>query len=78
MFHVLDQDGVGSLHVPGRYARFSRSRRHDTLRPPGIGEHTAEVLAEVGISSADIDGLAATGAVHLGTPMVFRSMSSYR
>jgi crotonobetainyl-CoA:carnitine CoA-transferase CaiB-like acyl-CoA transferase len=78
MFHVLEQDGVGALHVPGRYARFSRSRRHDTLRPPGVGEHTAEVLAEVGISSDDIDELAASGAVHLGTPMVFRSMSSYR
>jgi crotonobetainyl-CoA:carnitine CoA-transferase CaiB-like acyl-CoA transferase len=34
--------------------------------PPGLGEHTAEVLAEAGYSDADVAELAASGVVTLG------------
>jgi crotonobetainyl-CoA:carnitine CoA-transferase CaiB-like acyl-CoA transferase len=33
---------------------------------PGLGEHTAEVLAGLGLDRAEIDGLARDGIVHLG------------
>jgi crotonobetainyl-CoA:carnitine CoA-transferase CaiB-like acyl-CoA transferase len=33
------------------------------LPPPGLGEHTAEVLAEVGVNEEDIAGLKAAGTV---------------
>jgi crotonobetainyl-CoA:carnitine CoA-transferase CaiB-like acyl-CoA transferase len=78
IFNTLHREGASSLRVPGRYAHFSRSQHHETLTPPGVGEHTAEVLAEVGLSSDEIERLASDGAVHLGTPMVFRTMAAYR
>jgi crotonobetainyl-CoA:carnitine CoA-transferase CaiB-like acyl-CoA transferase len=33
---------------------------------PRLGEHTAEVLAELGLSAAEIERLAAAGAIALG------------
>ena len=35
-------------------------------QPPGVGEHTAEVMLEAGYSQAEIEDLAAQGAVVLG------------
>lgn len=78
VFNRLDRPGASAVFVPGRYARFSRSQHHETLRPPGVGEHTAEVLAEVGIGQEELDSLAESGAVRLGSPMVFRQMAAYR
>jgi crotonobetainyl-CoA:carnitine CoA-transferase CaiB-like acyl-CoA transferase len=78
VFNRLDRPGMSWVFAPGRYARFSRSQQHETLRPPGVGEHTAEVLAEVGLSTEEIDRLAAQGAVRIGSPMVFRPMAAYR
>jgi crotonobetainyl-CoA:carnitine CoA-transferase CaiB-like acyl-CoA transferase len=78
VFNSLDRPGVGPVMAPGRYVRFSRSQHHETLKPPGVGEHTAEVLAELGFTDDQIDRLAADGVVCLGSPMVFRSMAAYR
>ena len=35
----------------------------DRLPPPGLGEHTAEILGELGVSEADVAALRAKGAV---------------
>jgi crotonobetainyl-CoA:carnitine CoA-transferase CaiB-like acyl-CoA transferase len=32
--------------------------------PPGLGEHTVEVLTEVGIDPGTIDAMLAAGAAH--------------
>ncbi len=77
VFNELQREDGPTL-APGRYARFSRTQHHETLTPPGVGEHTAEVLAEVGYSPAEIDALAAEGAIGLGSPMVLRTMVAYR
>jgi crotonobetainyl-CoA:carnitine CoA-transferase CaiB-like acyl-CoA transferase len=37
-----------------------------TRQPPTVGEHTREVMLEAGYSAAEIEGLAAEGAVVLG------------
>jgi hypothetical protein len=77
-FNRMGREGRPPLLVPGRYAWFSRSRQHRVLQPPGVGEHTAEVLAEVGYSGHRIAELAAGGVVRLGTPMVHRPLPVYR
>jgi hypothetical protein len=51
---------------------------HAVLTPPGVGEHTSEVLAEAGISAEEIEGLIASGAVRQGKPIVYRSFLAYR
>ncbi len=78
VFNRLERPGMSWVFAPGRYARFSRSQHHRTLRPPGVGEHTAEVLAEVGLAPEEIDRLTSSGAIRLGSPMVFRPMAVYR
>ena len=45
----------------------SSALRPEVRRPaPGLGEHTAEVLGELGVSRAELDRLAAAGVLALG------------
>jgi len=77
-FSVMDRAPRPPLLVPGRYFWFSRTRNQGVLAPPGVGEHTAEVLAEAGYDDERIAELAAAGVVRLGTPMVHRMLPVYR
>ena len=36
------------------------------LRPPGLGEHTASILSDLGFDDSEIDRFVASGAVHAG------------
>ena len=58
----------GSLWTMGRMARFSRTETTGVLRVPGLGEHTREVLSEVGLGAAAIDRLLADSAAVSGPP----------
>lgn len=78
VFATLERPGMTTVLAPGRYARFSRTEQDRTLSPPGVGEHTAEVLAELGLGEDEIGRLVEAGAVRLGEPMVFRPMLAYR
>jgi crotonobetainyl-CoA:carnitine CoA-transferase CaiB-like acyl-CoA transferase len=77
-FSIMDRAPRRPLLVPGRYFCFSRSQLHRVLAPPGVGQHTADVLAEVGYDEERIAELAAAGTVRLGTPMVHRMLPAYR
>ena len=55
-----------TLFLSGQYALFSRSQATDGLKPPGLGEHSREVLLEIG---CDPDELVSTGVVVAGGPM---------
>jgi crotonobetainyl-CoA:carnitine CoA-transferase CaiB-like acyl-CoA transferase len=70
-------DGT-SFTTPGRYAAFSRTPRFGPLLPPGNGEHTAQVLGEAGLGTAEIADLAQAGAVVIGGPMEQRLPAVYR
>ncbi|MDQ6674048.1 MAG: CoA transferase [Chloroflexota bacterium] len=71
------QDGTPYLATQ-RYARFSRTEEHAVFEAPGLGEHSREVLAEAGLSAADVDQLIAAGLVKQGTPFQVVAIQSYR
>lgn len=54
------------LWVAGRFARFSRTEKTGRAAPPGLGEHTREVLAELGLSGDEIDRLERANVVRSG------------
>jgi crotonobetainyl-CoA:carnitine CoA-transferase CaiB-like acyl-CoA transferase len=62
--------GAEPFYTMGRYARFSRTERADVLTAPGLGEHTLEVLAEIGRDDAASADLLASGVVAAGDPFV--------
>jgi len=62
-FQTLDHPTEGRIRVVGIPSRWSRSRLAINRHPPGLGEHTAEVLREVGLSDAAVARLAAEGAI---------------
>lgn len=71
--------GTGSdLHVSGRMASFSRTQRSDALVPPGVGEHSNEILTEAGLPEQEIRSLIAADVVRSGRPMTMAPMAPYR
>jgi crotonobetainyl-CoA:carnitine CoA-transferase CaiB-like acyl-CoA transferase len=64
--------------LPNRYARFSRTEHPPIGDAPGVGEHSREVLAEAGLSAAEIDALIADRVVIDGEPMILQGLVNYR
>jgi len=60
-WHDIDVDGT-PVKAPGAPARY-RTIRWEPRRAPRIGEHTAEVLGELGIDPERLGTLAAIGAI---------------
>jgi crotonobetainyl-CoA:carnitine CoA-transferase CaiB-like acyl-CoA transferase len=75
---TLERGELGPTLAPARYAAFSRTRQQRLLTPPGVGEHSTEVLFEAGLTTEEIDALIASGAVRQGKPIVYRSFLAYR
>jgi len=65
-FHLRRADDGTIIASPGRYATFSRTQRLGPLTPPGVGEHSAAVLAEAGVDSAEITRAVGAGVVSVG------------
>jgi crotonobetainyl-CoA:carnitine CoA-transferase CaiB-like acyl-CoA transferase len=57
--HLLRREGTGVELAPAVPAGEGWRR----LDPPGLGEHNAEVLAEVGVDAGELARLAAAGAI---------------
>jgi crotonobetainyl-CoA:carnitine CoA-transferase CaiB-like acyl-CoA transferase len=63
---VLDHPTQGLVRVARPPTKFA-STPADIRRPvPLLGEHTAELLREVEFSDAEIEGMVAAKATHLG------------
>ena len=65
-FTVVENPGRGAVRYPGAFARTTRAGAGTTpvgiRRPaPRVGEHTAEVLAEIGVTGAMLVELRAAG-----------------
>ena len=63
LFDLWRHPRVGEMISVRSYADFSRSPGGFTRPTPDIGEHTAELLREMGLSDARIEALFAIGAV---------------
>ncbi|MBI3458295.1 MAG: CoA transferase [Candidatus Rokubacteria bacterium] len=63
-----EQPGHGRVRMLGLPFRASRTPAAIRRPAPLLGEHTAEVLGEHGLPRAEIERLAAAGAIMLGSP----------
>jgi crotonobetainyl-CoA:carnitine CoA-transferase CaiB-like acyl-CoA transferase len=63
----VTQRGFGDVRMLAFPVKASRTPASIRRPAPRLGEHTAEVLTEIGLSSADVERLAAAGAVALAS-----------
>jgi crotonobetainyl-CoA:carnitine CoA-transferase CaiB-like acyl-CoA transferase len=54
----------GDVEQPGAFWNFGDLDVRLDRAPPGLGEHTVEVLTEIGLDRSTIDEMLATGAAH--------------
>jgi len=59
----VDQPGYGKARMLGFPVRASATPAAIRRPAPLLGEHTAEVLKEIGVTEAEIDRLVAAGAI---------------
>jgi crotonobetainyl-CoA:carnitine CoA-transferase CaiB-like acyl-CoA transferase len=77
-FHEHRRADGRPFFTPGRVARFSRTQEARRLTPPGLGEHTRDVLVRAGLSYAEVETLLAEGVVASGGPFVVTELVAYR
>jgi crotonobetainyl-CoA:carnitine CoA-transferase CaiB-like acyl-CoA transferase len=61
----LDQPDIGRVRQPVPAARFDRTPARIQGPAPRIGEHSAAILAELGLNAVEIERLAAEKVVRL-------------
>jgi crotonobetainyl-CoA:carnitine CoA-transferase CaiB-like acyl-CoA transferase len=71
-------NGERTVHLPGGYARFSRTRGERLRRPPGVGEHSRELLLEAGVCAEVLERALADGVVATGDPLTTLPLIDYR
>ena len=57
LVHEVEQPGVGPIRQARPAARFAASPAIDPRPAPGLGQHSREVLGELGYSQAEIDAM---------------------
>jgi crotonobetainyl-CoA:carnitine CoA-transferase CaiB-like acyl-CoA transferase len=65
LFYDLPHPTAGPVRSVHRAIRCDGSREIDFRPPPTLGEHTGEVLSELGLSDEDLRGLTAEGIVKM-------------
>ena len=63
-WEIRDDPELGRLRFSGPAALFSGTPAVFRCLPPRLGEHSVEILAEVGYGEGDIDAMRAVGATH--------------
>lgn len=66
MFQTMQHPSEGRIRYARPPTRFAETPASVHRHPPRLGEHTAEILAELGYDAAAVRELAAQGAVKLG------------
>ncbi|MBX9607243.1 MAG: CoA transferase [Gammaproteobacteria bacterium] len=68
LIHEYEHPGLGRVRQPRPAARFEGVRFNRQPRAPRLGQHNAEVLAELGYSNDEIAELARLGVIPSGPP----------
>ncbi len=68
MFASTDQPGIGSYLTPGLPSAFSDVPREPPARAPMLGEHTDEILTELGYGRRELERLHAQNVVASALP----------
>jgi crotonobetainyl-CoA:carnitine CoA-transferase CaiB-like acyl-CoA transferase len=68
LLQPLEHATIRDLRLPALPLSFDRERAHHRSPPPAVGEHTAEILGEIGYSKAEIERLAADGVIRTRSP----------
>lgn len=63
LFAMTDQPGIGRYLAPGLPSSFSELAREPARRAPLLGEHTDDILAELGYGQRELDRLRADGVI---------------
>ena len=63
IIETRDHPGIGQVRQPRPAARFDRTPARIGSRAPFLGENSREILAEIGIESAEIDAMIESGVV---------------
>jgi len=63
MVERLETHLRGPIHLTGQPVTLSRTSSHLVVEPPAAGQHTDEILGELGYDAAAIKGLRECGAV---------------
>src|SRR5207245_10781733 len=61
-WHVMNHPSERTLRLPGIPARYGKTPGDIRRLPPRLGEHSMEILQEIGLGASEIDGLLASGA----------------
>jgi len=64
---TFTHDSLGTVRQPNPVARFDDRRAGDLLSAPKLGQHSREVLEELGLSKTAIDDLIRAGVVGAGS-----------
>jgi formyl-CoA transferase len=64
----VDQPGYGKARMLGFPVRASATPAEIRRPAPLLGEHTAEILGEIGVGTEEIERLAVAGTIALATP----------
>jgi crotonobetainyl-CoA:carnitine CoA-transferase CaiB-like acyl-CoA transferase len=62
----LPDDKMGRLPMHNVIPRLSATPGHLRRPAPGLGEHTAKILGDLGLGSSELEGLAREGVIGLG------------